>query len=54
MRQVKSENKRAMNSEISLTLSKEDYKELGDLLDDLKGVTCATQIEKGKFGVGFV
>lgn len=54
VRQLKSEMKRAMNSEIVLTLTKEDFKILGEeIIADLKGVCCATEIKEGEFEVSF-
>ncbi|MBU0466216.1 MAG: valine--tRNA ligase [Nanoarchaeota archaeon] len=53
VRQVKSENKKAMNSPVKLMLSKEDMRVLKDVLDDLKSVVNASEIKEGKFGVDF-
>ncbi len=54
VRQAKSEAKKAMNSQIILTLSKDDHKELEQVINDLKSVSCAKEIREGKFGVEFV
>jgi len=53
VRGAKSEAKKAMNAEIVLTLSKDDLKLLEKVLDDLSGVTCASEIKQGKFEVKF-
>jgi len=53
IRQEKSNNKKAMNAEIVLTLEKNDYDKISDMLEDLKDVVCAKEINKGKFGVEF-
>jgi len=55
VRQEKSKNQKAMNSEIILTLSRVTYDNLKDILGDLKNVTCAKEIKEGnEFGVEFV
>jgi len=54
IRQEKSNNKKAMNAEIILTISSEDYKKIEEMLEDLKDVTNAKEIKKGKFKVEFV
>jgi valyl-tRNA synthetase len=54
VRQAKSEKKVSMKAEIYLTLSKDDYKTLEKVLDDLKAVSCAREIKQGKFDVDFV
>ena len=55
VRQEKTKVQKAMNSEIILTLEKNDYLLLKqDLLDDLKNVTNAREIKEGKFKVEFV
>ncbi len=51
VRQAKSEDKKAMNSQIILTLSKDEHKELEKVLNDLKAVSCAKEIKEGKFDV---
>ena len=43
-----------MNSEIVLTIPKENHKTLKDLLQDLKDVTNSKEIKEGKFNVEFV
>ena len=55
VRQSKSESQKAMNSEIKLTLVKEDLEFLEGMLEDLKNVTGAVSIEEGnEFKVEFV
>ncbi len=54
IRQEKSNSKKAMNSEIVLTMEKKDKDKLKDLLDDLKSVANAGEIKEGKFKVEFV
>ena len=53
IRQEKSNNKKAMNSEIILTISNEDEKKLANMIEDLKDVSNAKEIKTGKFGVEF-
>lgn len=54
IRQKKSNSKKPMNSEILLTLTKDDKSKLKDLLQDLKDVTNATSIKEGNLKVEFV
>ena len=55
IRQEKSKNQKAMNSEIVLTLERVTYDNLKDVLGDLKNVTNAREIkEDEKFKVEFV
>jgi len=54
IRQEKTKAKKAMNSEIKLTLDKEDFKKIGELIEDMKDVANATKISEGKFNVEFV
>ncbi len=55
IRQEKSSNQKAMNSEIILTLSRVSYDNLKEVLDDLKNVTNAREIREGKeFKVEFI
>lgn len=54
IRTEKTNNKKSMNSEIILTLGKEDKEKLGDVLEDLKDVTNAGEIREGKFKVEFI
>ena len=54
IRQEKSNAKKPMNSEIILTLSKEDKIKLKHLLEDLKDVSVAKEVKEGKFKVEFV
>ena len=53
IRQAKSNSKKPMNSEITLTLPKEDQTILKEMLEDLKDVSVATEIKEGKFKVEF-
>jgi valyl-tRNA synthetase len=55
IRQEKSKNKKAMNAEIVLTLTKEDYEGVKSVLEDLKNVTNSKAIREGKkFEVEFL
>jgi valyl-tRNA synthetase len=55
IRQEKSKNKKAMNAEIVLTLTKTDYEEIKSVLEDLKNVVNAKAIREGKiFEVEFL
>ncbi len=54
VRGAKSREKKAMNAEIKLSLTKGDLRLLGGVLEDLKGVTGAGEIGEGKFKVEFV
>jgi len=54
VRKEKTEAKKAMNSEIVLTLSKKETDDLYNMLDDLKNVTNAKEIRTGKFKVEFL
>jgi len=54
IRQEKSNAKKPMNSEIILTLPKQEKDKIRDLLEDLKDVTNANEIKEGKFEVEFV
>jgi valyl-tRNA synthetase len=54
IRQEKTNNKKAMNAEIILTIEDKDYNKLKEMLDDLKDVSNAKEIKKGKFRVEFV
>ena len=51
IRQEKSNNKKAMNAEILLSLDEKDYSRIHEMLEDLKDVTCAKEIKKEKFKV---
>ena len=53
IRQEKSNNKKAMNSEIILTIESELLKRLEKTTEDLKSVVNATEIKEGKFKVEF-
>jgi valyl-tRNA synthetase len=54
VRQVKSENKKAMNSKIILTLPEREQKELKDVIKDFKSVMNVVELKSGEFRVGFV
>jgi valyl-tRNA synthetase len=54
IRQEKTNSQKAMNSEINLSLDKEELEKFSDLIDDLKNVTNAKEIKKGKFSVEFI
>ncbi|VVB77750.1 Isoleucine--tRNA ligase [uncultured archaeon] len=54
IRYEKSKAQKSMKSEIVLTISKEDKKKISDLLEDLKDVTSAKEINEGEFKVEFV
>lgn len=54
IRQKKSEAKKSVKAEIILTISEKDYKILSSVLEDLKVVSRAKEIKKGKFNVEFV
>jgi valyl-tRNA synthetase len=55
VRKIKSQEKKAMNSEIKLTLTKESINVIKDMLEDLKNVTGAVEVKEGKeFKVDFV
>jgi valyl-tRNA synthetase len=53
IRQEKSNKKKAMNAEITLTLEKTTIKKLEKTTEDLKSVTNATEIKTGKFKIEF-
>lgn len=54
IRQEKSNSKKPMNSEIILTIDKKEYKELKDVIKDLKDVSNAIEIKEGEFKVEFI
>lgn len=54
VRQAKSEAKKAMNSEIILSLNVEDKKILAPIIFDLKAVVNAKEIKEGEFNVEFI
>jgi len=54
IRQEKTKVKKAMNSEIVLSLDKKDFKAIGEMMEDLKDVMNAKEIKEGKFKVEFV
>lgn len=53
VRKEKSEKAKSMNSEIVLTLPKDEQTKLKNMLDDFKSVTGAKEIKTGKFKVEF-
>ena len=53
VRQEKSNAKKSMKSEITLTIEKKDIEKLKDVLQDLKSVTNASEIKEGRFNVEF-
>ena len=53
VRKEKTKAKKSMNSEIILTISKEDSSKIKELINDLKNVTNAKEIKEGKFRVEF-
>ncbi|MFA5071642.1 MAG: valine--tRNA ligase [Candidatus Pacearchaeota archaeon] len=53
IRQEKSNAKKPMNAEIILTISRNLYSDLEDVLDDLKSVANAVEIKEGNFKVDF-
>jgi len=53
VRQAKTNAQKSMNSEITLTLSKEDQKLIEGMLEDFKSVVNAKEIKEGKFKVEF-
>ena len=53
VRQEKTNAQKSMNSEIILTLSKEDQKSIERMLEDFKSVVNAKEIKEGKFKVQF-
>jgi len=54
VRQEKSKQKKAMNSEIVLTIEDKDYNKIKEMIEDLKDVTNAREIKEGKFNVTFI
>jgi valyl-tRNA synthetase len=54
IRQEKSKAQKSMKAEIILTLEKEKMKNIEDILEDLKAVTCAKEIKEGNFKVEFI
>jgi len=54
IRQEKSNSKKPMNSEIKLSISKEQYELFNELIEDLKSVSNAVEIKKGIFKVEFI
>jgi valyl-tRNA synthetase len=53
IRQEKTKNQKAMNSEIILTIDKKTKEKLKEVLNDLKNVANAREIKEGKFNVKF-
>ena len=54
IRQEKTLAKKAMNAECVLTISKDDYDKLSDVLEDIQDVINAKTIKKGEFKVDFI
>lgn len=54
VRQEKTKAQKSMNSEIILTITKEDKLKIKELIQDLKAVTNASEIKTGKFKVEFI
>lgn len=54
VRQEKTKAKKSMNVEVIITLPREDLRKLGGILQDLKDVTNAQDIKRGKFRVEFL
>ncbi|MDD5192202.1 MAG: valine--tRNA ligase [Candidatus Nanoarchaeia archaeon] len=54
IRQEKTNNKKAMNAEIILTIEDKDYRQIKEMIEDLKDVANAREIKTGGFGVEFV
>jgi len=54
VRQEKTNAQKSMNSEITLTLPKEDIESIKDMEEDLCAVTAAREIKEGEFKVEFV
>ena len=54
VRRAKSNAKKSMNSEVILTLSKENKQKLKPLLQDLMDVTNSQNIIEGKFKIKFL
>lgn len=53
VRQEKTKAKKAMNSEITLTLDKKSIESLGNMIEDFKSVINAKDIKEGDFRVDF-
>lgn len=54
VRQEKSKAQKSMKAEIILTAEPEKLKQIEDMIEDLKSVTAAKEIRKGKFKVEFL
>jgi valyl-tRNA synthetase len=54
VRQEKTNNKKSMNSEITLTLPKEDINSIGEMIEDFKAVANASSVGVGEFKVEFL
>ena len=50
----KTESKKPMNAEITLTLEEKTYNNLKEFLQDLRDVINAKEIKTGKFKVEFI
>jgi len=54
VRQFKAKNKKSLKTEIILTIDQKDFTSLKNFLQDIKAVTNAKEIKKGKFRIKFV
>ena len=54
VRKEKSLKQKSMKAEILLTIPKENTKQIGSMLNDLKAVTNSKEIKEGEFKVEFV
>jgi len=54
IRAEKTKAKKSMNTECILTISKINYKDLKNVMEDLMAVTNAKEIKEGKFKVEFI
>ena len=54
IRHEKTKAQKSMNSEIILTLSKENIKALKNMKEDFKSVTNSKEIKEGRFKVDFI
>jgi valyl-tRNA synthetase len=54
IRKEKTTAQKPMNSECIITLPKENYENLKNIMEDFRNVTNASEIKQGKFGVEFI
>ena len=54
VRSAKTNSQKSMNSEIILSLTKEDLEKLGETKDDFASVTASKEIKEGEFSVEFI